>query len=101
MTSPVKSAGVVGGRLYSSFKLSDALNLGASVAYLTEEEDEFVESDGYQLAAGLTYAILDNTSIQLQLQYEDMDYKKLVSQLTTIMMRSAPVPASSSSSKIL
>ncbi len=70
------SAGVVGGRLYSSFKLSDSLNLGASVAYVSEEEDEFVESDGYQLAAGLTYAILDNTSIQLQLQYEDMDYQE-------------------------
>jgi hypothetical protein len=66
-------AGVVGGRLYSNFKLSDTLNLGASVSYLSEEEDEFIESDGYQLAAGLTYAILANTSIQLQLQYEDMD----------------------------
>jgi hypothetical protein len=72
-----ESAGVVGGRLYSSFKLSDSLNLGASVAYVSEEEDEFVESDGYQLAAGLTYAILDNTSIQLQLQYEDMDYQEV------------------------
>ena len=71
------SAGVVGGRLYGSFKLSDALNLGASVAYVSEEEDELVESDGYQLAAGLTYGILENTSIQLQLQYEDMDYQEV------------------------
>ncbi len=70
------SAGVVGGRLYGSFKLSDALNLGASAAYVSEEEDKLVESDGYQLAAGLTYGILENTSIQLQLQYEDMDYQE-------------------------
>ena len=71
------SAGVVGGRLYGKFKLSDAINLGASASYLSEEEDEFVESDGYQLAAGLTYGILENTSFQVQLQYEDMDLEVL------------------------
>jgi len=67
------SAGVVGGRLYSDIKLNDAFNLGVSASYLTEEEDAAIESDGYQLAAGLKYAILENTSFQLQLQYEDMN----------------------------
>lgn len=73
-----QSAGVVGGRLYTALKLSDSLNLGASAAYLQEEEDAIVEKDGYALAAGLTYAILENTSIQLQLQYEDMDQQSNV-----------------------
>ena len=67
------SAGVVGGRLYTNVKLSDSMNLGLSGAYLQEEEDAIVESDGYALAAGLKYAILENTSIQMQLQYEDFD----------------------------
>ena len=67
------SAGVVGGRLYTDVKLSDSLNLGASAAYLQEEEDAIVEKDGYALAAGLKYAIAENTSIQMQLQYEDFD----------------------------
>ena len=68
-----ESAGVVGGRLYTSIKMSDALALGLSAAYLQEEEDALVEQDGYALAAGLKYGILENTSIQLQLQYEDFD----------------------------
>lgn len=67
------SAGVIGGRLYSNFKLNTALNVGASVSYLTEEEDAIIASDGYQVAAGMTYAILENTSFQVQLQYEEMD----------------------------
>jgi hypothetical protein len=68
-----ESAGVVGGRLYTSIKMSDALSLGVSAAYLQEEEDKFVEADGYALAAGLKYGILENTSFQMQLQYEDFD----------------------------
>jgi len=68
-----QSAGVVGGRLYTNVKLSDSLSLGASAAYVQEEEDKLVEADGYALAAGLKYAILENTSIQMQLQYEDFD----------------------------
>jgi len=68
-----QSAGVVGGRLYTNVKLSDSFSLGASAAYVQEEEDAIIESDGYALAAGLKYAILENTSIQMQLQYEDFD----------------------------
>ena len=68
-----ESAGVVAGRLYANFKMSDALALGLSAAYLQEEEDKLVEMDGYAVAAGLTYGILENTSFQLQLQYEDFD----------------------------
>ena len=78
-----QSAGVVGGRLYTALKLSDSLNLGASAAYLQEEEDAIVEKDGYALAAGLTYAILENTSIQLQLQYEDFDVETVATGVTS------------------
>ena len=68
-----QSAGVVAGRLYANFKMSDALALGVSAAYAQEEEDAIIESDGYALAAGLKYTILENTTFQLQLQYEDFD----------------------------
>jgi hypothetical protein len=65
------SAGVIGGRLYSSFKVSDALTLGASAAYLTVEEDAIVDMDVVLLAGGLVYTILPNTTFQVQAQYAD------------------------------
>jgi hypothetical protein len=66
-----ESAGVVGGRLYGNFKVSDKLSFGASVAYLTVEEDKNADVDEYALAGGMVWKILPNTSFQLQLQYED------------------------------
>jgi hypothetical protein len=67
----VASAGAVGARLYSSFKMNDALTFGASIAYLTEQEDKVVENEVVALAAGMVYKIMDNTTFQLQLQYSD------------------------------
>jgi hypothetical protein len=78
-----ESAGVVGGRIYTDIKMSDALSLGASAAYLQEEEDAIVEADGYALAAGLKYAILENTSFQVQLQYEDFDATDVAADVDT------------------
>ena len=69
----IASAGMVGGRLYTSWKASDALTFGASAAYLTEEDDSVVEVSEMALAAGMVYKIMENTSIQWQLQYTDGD----------------------------
>ena len=71
------NAGVVGGRLYANFKLGDATTLGASGAYLTNEEDEFVDATGMFLAAGLKYQLMENTTLQAQLQYTDASYDDL------------------------
>jgi hypothetical protein len=65
------NSGVIGGRLYADFKVSDALKLGASVAYLTVEEDALIDEEVMALAGGLVYTILPNTTFQLQLQYAD------------------------------
>lgn len=65
------SLGSTGARLYTAFKVSEDLNLGASVAYAMEEEDKYGELDVVLLAAGLVYQILPNASFQLQLQYTD------------------------------
>ncbi len=65
------SAGVVGGRLYASSKMSDALNLGASIAYLTTEDDDIVDRSQVAFAAGVTYAIMSNASLQAQVEYAD------------------------------
>lgn len=65
------NAGVIGGRLYSKIKASDALSFGASVAYLTVEEDALVDTDVIALAGGMVYTILPNTTFQLQLEYSD------------------------------
>jgi len=62
---------VVGGRLYASSKMSDALNLGASIAYLTTEDDDIVDRSQVAFAAGVTYAIMSNASLQAQVEYAD------------------------------
>jgi hypothetical protein len=67
----VASAGVVGGRLYTSFKASEALTLGGSAGYFTEEEDAVAEVSVMALAGGLVYQILPNATFQLQAQYSD------------------------------
>lgn len=68
------AAGVVGGRLYANIKVSDAVSLGASVAYLEPEEDKNTAIDSMTAAAaGITYAVLENTSLQAQVQWEEED----------------------------
>lgn len=74
------STGVVGGRLYTNYKASDALNLGASFAYMTPEEDKhFKDFDSASFyAVGLTYALMANTSLHAQVEYIDVDTKAKV-----------------------
>ncbi len=66
-------AGAIGGTLKVFAKMSDALKLGASVGYLTTEDDDIVDADAWAIAAGGSYAIMDNTSLHLQLQYVNGD----------------------------
>ena len=65
------SAGSVGGRLYTNFKASEDLSFGASVGYFVSEEDKIADIEVVALAGGLVYKIMENTSLQLQLQYVD------------------------------
>ena len=65
------SAGSVGGRVYTSYNASDALMLGASVGFFQSEEDKIADVEVAVLAAGLVYKIMENTSLQLQLQATD------------------------------
>ncbi|MBC8208955.1 MAG: hypothetical protein H8E79_07295 [Desulfobulbaceae bacterium] len=70
------NAGVIGARLYLNAKTSEALDLGASVAYMTPEEDAatvtLVDSAVYY-AVSMKYALMANTSLQAQMQYADID----------------------------
>lgn len=65
------NSGVVGGRLYTNFKATNALSLGLSAAYLETEEDDMIDADVMAFAAGLVYKFMPNTSFQVQLQYSD------------------------------
>ncbi len=62
-------AGVMGATLKAFAKLSDALNVGASVGYLTVEDDDIVDADAIAVAAGASYEVMANTSLQAQVQY--------------------------------
>jgi hypothetical protein len=71
------NAGVVGGRLYASMKAGPG-TFGASAAYLTTEEDDNVDMDGMFYAAGYVYPLMENTSLQFQLQYTDVDVDSIL-----------------------
>jgi hypothetical protein len=65
------NAGVIGLRAYGNFKASDALGLGASLAYVMPEDDKMTNIDNSIIAAlGLTYKVMANTSLHTQFQYE-------------------------------
>ena len=67
-------AGLVGVRGYVLNKASDAMDLGASLAYLTPEEDSATQVDSMlKIAASMKYAVMSNTSFQMQVQYTDID----------------------------
>jgi len=72
------STGVVGGRVYTNFKATDAIDLGASFAYMTPEEDKhFKDFDSAMFwAVSASYAVMSNTSLQAQVQYVDADVKQ-------------------------
>ncbi len=63
------NSGVIGLRAYGAFKFSDALNLGASVAYLTPEDDANTTRDSDLLLVGsASYKVMANTTLQAQIQ---------------------------------
>ena len=67
-------AGVIGGRLFGSFKTSDALTLAASLAYLTPEDDKLTTRDSDLLfGAAANYKVMSNTSLQAQVQFISKD----------------------------
>jgi hypothetical protein len=68
-------AGVVGGRLYAGFKASDDLKLGASAGYFVSEEDKIADIEVATINAGLVYNLMENTTLQLQVQYADGTYE--------------------------
>ena len=59
-------------------KLGDATTVGASFAYLTNEEDEFIDATGMFYSAGLVYQLMENTTLQAQVQYTDAEYEDLL-----------------------
>jgi hypothetical protein len=70
----IDGAGVMGVRLYGNFKASDAVNLGASFAYLTPEDDALTTVDSViAYAASATYQVMANTSLQAQIQFVNID----------------------------
>jgi len=63
-------AGTVAVRVHTSIKASDAVKLGASVAYTMPEDDDLTTLDSSTMLAGaLVYNVMDNTSLQFQAEY--------------------------------
>lgn len=62
-------AGLLGATVKVFAKVSDDLNLGASVGYLTVEDDSIVDADAVAVAFGAVYNVMDNTSLHAQVQW--------------------------------
>jgi len=72
-------AGIYGGRLYTSVKATDAVTLGASVFFGTADEKDRADfKDALVLAGGMSYAVMANTKLGLQLQYWDFSKENVV-----------------------
>ena len=68
------NAGAIGARGYLKAKAGDAVNFGASIAYMEPEEDANTTIDSALFyAVGMKYAVMAHTSLQAQLQYIDID----------------------------
>jgi len=66
-------AGVIGATVKVFAKVSDAMKLGASVGYLTPEDDGKADADALAVAFGGSYAIMENASLHGQVQYLSVD----------------------------
>ena len=66
-------AGCIGATLTSSFKVSDAVVLGAGINYLTVEDDAVYDDTVMGLVAGVKYSFMDNADIRAQVEYHDHD----------------------------
>ena len=63
------SAGSVGGRLYTSYNVSDAFTLSGTVGYFVSEEDKIADIEVMTAAAGLHFKLMENTSWQVLAEY--------------------------------
>ena len=68
-----EGAGVIGASLVSKYKVSDTLKLGAGINYLTVEDDTVIDDTLLGLVAGVSYALMDNASLDVQVEYHDHD----------------------------
>jgi hypothetical protein len=67
-------AGVIGASLFGSYKVMDALTLGAKLAYLTPEEDDATLVDSVtSYTVWANYALGSNTSVALGYNLADPD----------------------------
>ena len=65
-------AGIMAGRLYGDFMVASDLSLGASVFYGVNDEDSVaLYESAMVVAGGVSYAVMANTKLGVQLQYWD------------------------------
>lgn len=68
-----EGAGAIGASLATTYKISDALTLGAGVNYITVEDDEIIDDSVFGLAAGFNYSFMGNATLKAQIEYKDYD----------------------------
>ena len=77
------NAGVMALQVFGDFKVSDAANVTASLAYAEPEEDANTTADSaIFMNVGGKYALMANTAIAAQVQYVDYDQANYEEQLS-------------------
>jgi hypothetical protein len=67
------NAGVIAFQAYADVKASDSISLQFAAMYFQNEDDTYVDYDGYTLNAGIVYALAANTSLTAHVNYIDID----------------------------
>lgn len=63
------NAGVLAAQLYADLKVSDNTSMKFAGMYFQNEEDEFIDYDGYTLNAGINYTLAKNTTLSFHANY--------------------------------
>lgn len=67
-------AGVIAARLYTTARITDTTNLGASFTYAEPEDDDRTTADSLMVwTAGCSYQLMANAKLAAQVSYEDFD----------------------------
>lgn len=67
------NAGAIAVQLNASAQATDDLNVAAAVAFVQSEDDDIIDDEATALALGLSYAVMANTKLGVQVEYIDVD----------------------------
>jgi hypothetical protein len=72
------NGGVIAAQIYADVKASDTISLKFAGMYFTNEDDTYIDYDGYTFNAGIAYALAANTSLTAHFNYINYDIDEVL-----------------------